>query len=186
MNLRAAALAVPVGLAACFAIQPAQAEVVVGGGVGMSQLSKYKDVDEGTAYRVFAGYRATDLPLYFEVQYFDSGELDVDDFEGVEDISMQFDGWTAAIGYRAVLSDKGSDFVLKGGGYIQDTELESNVGDAKDDGSGAMLGVTFNWMLTDRFGLSFDAQGLFGVEDFANKEDLTLLTVGVIYSFYTE
>ncbi|MCC2658518.1 MAG: hypothetical protein K0Q76_3626 [Panacagrimonas sp.] len=186
MMPRAAAIALAVGLAACCAIQSARAEVIVGAGGGLSQLSKYKDVDEGTAYRVFAGYRASDLPLYFEVQYFDSGELDIDDFDGVDNISMQFDGWTAAVGYRAVLSDKGSDIVLKGGGYIQDTELESSLGDAKDDGSGAMVGLTINWMLTDRFGVSFDAQGLFGVEDFANKEDLTLLTIGAVYSFYTD
>ncbi|TDU24384.1 outer membrane protein with beta-barrel domain [Panacagrimonas perspica] len=172
-----------VALCAALVHQTASAEIVVGGGVGMSQLSKYDDVDEGTAYRAFAGYRSSDLPLYFEVQYFDSGDMDIDD---VDDVSLSFDGFTAAVGFRLPLSDTGSDILIKGGGYMQDSKLEGPGGSADDDGSGGMLGIGGNWMFTEHFGLNLDVQVLFGVEDFANKEDLTLATVGLVYSFYTD
>ena len=178
------------GLCALMFQQQASAEIVVGGGVGFSQLSKYDDVDEGTAYRAFVGYRAADIPLYFEAQYFDSGDMDIDSFDidgfVVDDAKIAFDGWVAAVGYRVVLGDTGSDFVIKGGGYIEDSKLEAGGGSTDDDGSGAMLGFGGNWMFTDNFGLNLDLQVLFGVEDFGNKEDLTLATVGLIYSFYTD
>lgn len=169
------------GACALLASQAASAEIVVGGGVGFSQLSRYEDVDEGTAYRALAGYRATDIPLYFEVQYLDSGDMDIDDSNGA---SIAFDGWAAAVGYRLVLSDTGSDLFFKGGGYILDTKLEGGGIDESDDGSGGMLGMGGNWMFTDNFGLNVDLQVLFGVEDFGNKEDLTLFTVGLVYSFF--
>ncbi len=56
----------------------------------------------------------------------------------------------------------------------------------KDDRSGGMLGFGGNWMFTEHFGLNLDLQVLFGVEDFANTEDLTLATVGLVYSFYDD
>lgn len=161
--------------------QTAAAEIVVGGGGGVSQISKYKDVDDGTAYRIFGGYRATDIPLYVEAQYFDSGKMDIDD---IGNVKLQFDGWTASVGYRVVLGDSGSDLILKGGGYVEDSEAKGPGGSVKDDRSGGQIGIGGNWMFTPNLGLNFDVQILFGVEDFANREDLTIATVGLIYSFY--
>ncbi len=160
--------------------QTAAAEIVVGGGGGVSHISKYKDVDEGTAYRIFGGYRATSIPLYFEAQYFDSGKMDIDD---IGDVKLRFDGWTASVGYRVALSDMGSDILLKGGGYVEDSEAKGTGGSFKDDRSGGQIGVGGNWMFTPNLGLNIDVQVLFGVEDFADREDLTLATVGLIYSF---
>ena len=168
------------GACALLVHQAASAEIIVGGGIGFSQLSKYDDVDEGTAYRAVAGYRASDIPLYFEVQYLDSGDMDIDGLNA----SLAFDGWAAAVGYRLVLSDTGSDILFKGGGYIVDSKLEGGGFDESDDGSGGMLGFGGNWMFTDNFGLNLDLQVLFGVEDFGNKEDLTIATVGLVYSFF--
>lgn len=171
------------GLCALMVQQPASAEFIVGGGIGLSQLSRYDDVDEGTAYRAFAGYRASEIPVFFEVQYADSGDMDID---GTDDAHLAFEGFIAAVGYRLVLGDTGSDILVKGGGYTMDVELESGGVGEKDDGAGGMLGFGGNWMFTEQFGLNLDLQVLFGVEDFANKEDLTLATVGLVYSFYTD
>lgn len=171
------------GLCGLLVQQPASAEIIVGGGAGLSQLSKYDDVDEGTAYRALAGYRATDIPLYFEVQYLDSGDMDID---GFDDAHLAFDGFAAAVGFRMVLDDNGSDLLFKGGGYMLDVELQGPGVSDSDDGAGGMLGFGGNWMFTEHFGLNLDLQVLFGVEDFASKEDLTLATVGLVYSFYDD
>lgn len=173
------------GLGALLLQQPASAEILVGGGAGVSQLSKYSDVDDGFAWRAFVAYRASEFPLYFEAQYFDSGELDIDS-DGFEDVTLEFDGYTAAVGYRVVLDDYGSDLLLKGGGYVQDSRAEGPGGNLDDDGSGGLLGVGGNWMFTPHLGLNFDVQFLFGVKDFADDENLTLATVGLIYSFYAD
>lgn len=162
---------------------PAHAELVMGGGAGVSQLSQYNDVDDAFAWRGFIGYRAPDIPLYFEAQYFETDELEI---EGDEDIGLEFDGFALAVGYRLVFGEFGSDLVLKGGGYMQDTR--AHVGDvsAKDDADGGLIGVGGNWMLTPHFGINFDVQILFGVEDYASDEDLTIATVGLIYSFFDD
>ena len=174
------------GLLALAAQERALAEVMVGGGAGISQLSEYGDVDDGTAWRAFVGYRDSNLPIYVEAQYFDSGELDVDDFEGINNITIEFDGYAAAIGYRAVLDRQGSDLVLKAGGYTQDTRADTSIGSVKDDGGGALIGVGGNWMFAPNFGLHFDVQILFGVQDLAEEEDLTIATLGLVYSFFLE
>lgn len=176
-----------IGLLAGLGIQlSAHAEIVVGGGIGFSQLSEYEDVDEGTSWRGFAGYRASEYPIYLEFQYFDSGELDVDDFDGFQDISLEFDGFAIAAGYRIPLGDQGSDFIIKGGAFKQDSEARTSIGSIDDDGSGALIGLGGNWMFTPHFGMNLDLQVLFGVQDFADEEDLTLATVGLIYTFYNE
>tara|TARA_R110000787_G_scaffold201880_5_gene312629 strand:- start:630 stop:1184 length:555 start_codon:yes stop_codon:yes gene_type:complete len=162
--------------------RPAHAEITAGGGIGFSQLSSYEDVDDGTAWRGFFGYRAASIPFYAEFQYLDSGELGIDDFFGVE---LQFDGFTAAAAYRMVVdSINGSDIIFKAGAYSLDVEATGAGGSATDDGSGALIGIGGNWMFTPHLGLNLDAQILFGVEDLANEEDLTVVTIGLIYAFF--
>lgn len=174
------------GLSALAAQGAATAEVLIGGGAGVSQLSRYSDVDDGFGWRGFVGYRASDLPLYLEAQYFSSGEMDVDDTDGVQDTSIEFEGFAASVGYRVLLDDYGSDLVLKGGAYREDTTIKSALGKVKDDGSGALLGAGGNWMFTPNLGLNFDVQFFFEVEDFGNQENLTLATLGLVYAFHTD
>lgn len=162
---------------------PAHAEIVVGGGAGIAQLSGYSDVDDGFAWRGFIGYRASDFPLYLEAQYFETEELDFDNADGA---GIEFDGYALAVGYRVVLGQFGSDLVLKGGGYVQDSRVKADGASAKDEAEGGLLGVGGNWMLTPRLGINFDVQFLFGVEDFARDEDLTIATVGLVYSFFDD
>lgn len=162
---------------------PAQAEIVIGGGAGIAQLSGYSDVDDGFAWRGFVGYRASDIPLYFEAQYFETDELDFDD---ADDASIEFDGYALSVGYRVVLGQFGSDLVIKGGGYVQDSRVKAEGASAKDDAEGGLLGVGGNWMVTPHLGINFDVQFLFAVEDFARDEDLTIATVGLVYSFFDD
>lgn len=162
---------------------PAQAEIVVGGGAGVAQLSGYSDVDDGFAWRGFVGYRTSDIPLYLEAQYFETDTLDIDDADGV---GLEFDGYALAVGYRLVFGEFGSDLVLKGGGYVQDTRARAGGESFDDDAEGGLLGVGGNWMFTPHLGINFDVQILFGVEDFARDEDLTIATVGLVYSFFDD
>jgi hypothetical protein len=162
---------------------PARAEVVVGGGAGVAQLSGYNDLDDAFAWRGFIGYRAADIPLYLEAQYFETDELEIEDGD---DVGLEFDGFALAVGYRVVFGEFASDLVLKGGGYVQDTRAHAGAVEADDDAQGGLLGVGGNWMLTPHLGINFDVQILFGVEDFADDEDLTIATVGLVYSFFDD
>lgn len=169
------------GAAVLFSSSNATAEIVVGGAVGYSELSSYDDVDEALGWKGFAGYRASSVPVYAEIGYVNSGELEVDSLN----VDLEFDGFTAAVGYRMVVdSYNGSDVVFKIGGYTLDTEASGPGGSIEEDGSGLLVGIGGNWMFTPHLGLHADAQILFGVEDFANDEDLTLLTIGLMYAFF--
>lgn len=180
---RGAATSVVATMLALGAQAPARAEVVVGGGVGVTQLSGYNDVDDAFAWRGFVGYRAPDIPLYLEAQYFETDELEVD---GADDIGLEFEGYALALGYRVVFGEFGSDVVLKGGGYMQDTRAHVGGLSDEDDADGGLLGVGGNWMLTPHLGINFDVQFLFGVEDYADDEDLTIATIGLVYSFFDD
>ena len=184
LQLRRGTAATVIGAMLVLGVQaPARAELVIGGGAGVAQLSGYNDVDDAFAWRGFIGYRAPDIPLYLEAQYFETDELEI---EGEDDVGLEFDGFALAVGYRVVFGEFGSDLVLKGGGYLQDTRAHVGDVDAQDDADGGLLGVGGNWMLTPRLGIHFDVQILFGAEDFARDEDLTIATVGLIYSFFED
>lgn len=160
----------------------AQADVALGAGVGFSSISKYDDVDNGTSYRLAAAYRFDTVPIFLEAQYWDGGDMKI---KGSDFKDISFDGWTAGVGYRLPLDQvSGSDVYFKGGYFDHDVKIEAEggFGSAKDSGNGAFIGFGGTWMFSKNVGLNADLQLLFGVEDFAKDEDLTLATIGILFA----
>jgi hypothetical protein len=178
LNNLARAVACALALAAIG--NAAHARGVVGAGIGISQFD-YDDVDDGSAKKFYAAYELEGSPAYFEVALTDSGDADVTSLSGV---TLNVSGLQVGAGYRLILNpDTGSNFFLKAGLYDTDTEASGPGGTAEDGNTGFYLGFGGDWMLNPSFGLRFDMEGLLGVEDFAEDNNVTVITVGPLVKF---
>ena len=160
-------------------VNVAEARVYVGGGFGLSQFD-YEDVDDGSATKLFVGFEQEDSPVYFELALIDSGDADI---EGAG-LTLNVSGMSFGVGYRGVMNyETGSAFFLKGGLYNTDTEISDGFNTATDGNSGLFIGFGGDLMLNPSFGLRFDMEGLLGVEDFADDNNVTLITLGALFKF---
>jgi len=161
-------------------VNVAEAGVVAGAGFGVSQFD-YDDVDDGSAKKFVLGYELAESPAYFEFAKIDSGDADVTSLSGV---SLNVSGMQIGAGYRAVMNEStGSAFFVKAGFYDTDTEATGPGGAIQEGGSGLYLGFGGDWMFVPTFGLRFDMEGLLGVKDFADNNNVTIITVGPVFRF---
>lgn len=158
----------------------AEAGVMLGANFGISQFD-YPDVDDGSATMFYIGYELAESPVYFELAKIDTGEADV---TSLSDVTIAVDGMQAGVGYRMVLNpDTGSDFFMKAGLYDTDTEIVGPGGSAEDGNSGLYIGFGGTLMLAPQFGVRFDMQGLLGVKDFADDNNVTMIMLGPVFKF---
>ena len=158
----------------------ANAGPYLAGSFALTERAGYENVDRANGYKFGLGYRFEDVPLMVEVNYLDAGESDVNDpmFNGVY---IGYTGITGLVGYWAKASDKGSGFWLAGGFYTGDAEAGvSGVGSYKESASGAAISLGGVWMLTDYFGLQASLDGLLGMKDPQDDENLTAYSVGMV------
>jgi len=181
---QAGACVLAIGMAS---VNVAEAGVIAGANIGSSQFD-YDYIENGSAKAFYIGYELTDSPVYFELAKIDSGDADV---SGYNSVSLNVSGTQFGVGYRMILNpETGSDFFGKVGYYSTDTELADPDGEicgfpcaAKDGNNGLYLGFGGTWMLGQHFGLRFDMQGLLGVEDFLDDNDVTFISGGPIFKF---
>jgi hypothetical protein len=174
---RAGACAVVLALAS---VGVAEARVVAGANFGISQFD-YEDIDDGTATMFYLGYELAESPAYFELALIDTGEADV---TSLSDVTIEVSGLQVGVGYRLIANpDTGSDLFMKAGLYNTDTEAVGPGGSVEDGNTGLYLGFGGTLMLAPSFGLRFDMQGLLGVEDFADDNNVTLIMLGPVFKF---
>ena len=161
-------------------VNVAEAGVVLGASIGKSQFD-YTDVDDGSAKNFYIGYELDGSPMFFEAVKIDSGDADI---TSLQDVTLNVSGTQIGLGYRGILNPvTGSGFFFKGGIYNTDTEAAGPGGTVTEGGSGLYLGLGGDWMFAPKFGLRFDLEGLIGVNDFAEDNNVTLIMVGPVFRF---
>lgn len=180
-----------VGLGAMLLSGAAQAGVYLGGGGAFTERSGYSDVDRASGAKGFIGWRGdASLPLMLELSYLDAGESEIDELGG---IYIGYSGLQASVGWFGQLSPTGSGVWLKGGYYSGDAELVDPNGVAgfgpgarvEESTNGVALGLGADWKFTRWVGLRFELEGLLGVKDFANDENLTAYSLGLVFEIPT-
>lgn len=162
---------------------------------------QYSDIDNSTGYVAGFGYRPTPN-LAIELQYFDAGDADInDDGSFTEEFpSATFESGNFAVsGFAATAayivpaaSGSGSNVFFRGGLYSSDTDItitftEPSVGTVSgtisDSTTNFTLGLGFDWMFSQSLGLRGAVDGMFGNKDYADDEEVTLISLGLIWSF---
>ena len=168
------------GLGALAMSSAANAGPYLAGSFALTERASYENVDRADGSKFGLGYRFEEIPLMLEVNYFDAGEAEVHD-PMIGGGYLGYTGITGLIGYWAKVSDRGSGFWLAGGFYTGDAEIGvSGIGSVKESASGAAISLGGVWMLTDYFGLQASLDGLLGMKDFQDDENLTAYTVGAV------
>ena len=157
---------------------PSYAGGYIGGGLGLSSFD-YDDIDDGNAYKVFAGYKFADSSIALEASYIDMGEADV---EGVP-LELLIDGLNASLVFNPTAPNQPVSFLGRIGMYSFDTELKGPGGSITDDSTGLSWGLGIDFAASEHFSFRGEIEGFLGVEDFADDEMVTLISVGLQYNF---
>ena len=150
----------------------------VGGAAGFASYN-YSDVEDSTAFSIYGGYRPRDGGLGLEVGFLDLGDADITSISGM---SLNISGFNVSATYGTV-PNVASPLTIFGklGLYSFDTELAGAGMSASS--SGLSFGVGLEYTITERLALRAELQNFSGVEDFANDEDVSLISAGVSYAF---
>lgn len=176
----------------------ANAEFYLTGDVAITSFD-YSNVDNATGYQLGAGY-SFDNNIFLEFRYLDSGKADVDGSEPIDEIpgatvndtDLELSGYLATIGYMFPfgVEDAGGIFV-RGGLYSTDTEVSGTVTSGafsedvsdSEDSTGITIGLGLEWMPTRTFGLRASIDGLINNKDFADDNNVTVVTLGTVIRF---
>lgn len=167
-------------LAGVLAAGLVEAAVVGGASVTYSEFD-YQEIDASNGFKGFLGYRSDDrdFPLYFDLSYLDTGKADVTPFPGV---TLNFSGILLSVGASvAVKPDSDVSLFIKGGLYDGDSEAVGPGGSLKESGSGFQLSIGLDWMWTPGFGGRVEYGTLFGVKDFVDDKDVSVLSAGIVF-----
>lgn len=119
--------------------------------------SEYEDVNNGYGYVASVGYQLDNFPLFLEAEYYDSGDLDIDDGFGMVGGRLQYQGGLVYLGASGKLSGN-SRVWLKAGYYQFDGKLHADSVNGvplstTEEINGYSLGVGIDWLLNRSFGL---------------------------------
>lgn len=179
------------GLGAMLLSGAAQAGVYFGGAGVLSERENYSDLERASGAKGFIGWRGdASLPLMLELSYMDAGDAEIQDTNGM---TLGYTGLQASVGWFGALSATGSGLWVKGGYYSGDSKLEDpnnflgfGAGaSAEESTNGFALGLGGDWKFTPWVGLRFELEGLLGVKDFANDENLTAYSLGLVFEIPT-
>lgn len=153
----------------------------------------YKQEDRPKGYQAFAGYQFNN-PLFVEASYLDPGKAELRPFEGAsEGVEMEYDGYTVGVGLAHVFRNENVRLWVLGSYYDLDTTLHYPAGsvpgepartaqiDTSSNGGSVAVGGDFNF--SPYVGLRARVERLFSIKDGGDDEDLTLVSVGVFFSF---
>ena len=172
-------LRILLGLGALAASSAAYAGPYLGGSFALTERGSYENVDRADGNKITLGYRFDDTPLMLEVAYMDAGDAEVPD----QGVILGYTGFSATVNWWARASETGSGFWIGGGFYSGDAELTDMFGGgtlAKESASGAVITLGGVWKFSRHVGLQFSLDGLLGMTDFAEDENLTAYTVGLV------
>lgn len=177
-----------IGLGALVLSGAVQAGPYFGGAGLMSEREGYEDLDRAEGAKAFLGYRFDDVPLMLELSYLDAGDAEIAD---TGEATLGYSGLQFSAGWFGKLSPTGSGVWVKGGYYSGDSEVTDTSGflggvpgeTYEQSTNGLAVGLGGDWKVTRWVGLRFELEGLLGVKDFANDENLTSYSLGLVFEF---
>ncbi|KPJ91565.1 MAG: hypothetical protein AMJ53_11425 [Gammaproteobacteria bacterium SG8_11] len=165
----------------------AQAEFYFGGNYGLSQI-EYEKVKDGSAYKAFVGYIFANN-FAVDIALLDSGEMDIDPENTVfedDSLYMQFQGMSYSAAYYLRPTEEANWYMsAKVGVYDIETKGKiRNTGEQITESTmGLGWGIGIGYLLFNHISLGFDVDGYYGVEDFADKKTLTIVTGRLAFHF---
>lgn len=148
--------------------------------IGESEFD-YDDIDNGDASIFYIGFRPEGGRLGYELSFYDSGDSEV---TSLTDIELQVDTVNLVLTVNSSINNKSPlNWVGKGGIYFADTTLSGPFDRVSESSNGFLFGAGVELVLSQHFSLSADIYHLNNVEDFANDESVSILTVGGHFIF---
>lgn len=146
----------------------------------------YQEIDSGNGLRLSVSQNFRNSPWFVEAGLFDTGKGDVDPIIFGAPATARFDGYTGYVGYRNPFdkAQRGGSAVFVKGGFYQGTyEFDvQGLGAADDKSTGAALGVGLDWAwIPGVVAGRAQAEMFFDVEDFASENNISLLTLGLVF-----
>ncbi len=151
----------------------------VGVAVGASSFD-YEDIEDGDATQLYLGYRGWSR-LGYEVVLLDTGNAEV---IGLNDIQLDVNAVNLGLTLNSATNHQEPlNAYLSGGIYLADTTLIGPVASVSEGSTGFTAGAGLELSLNEYFKLRADARVLFDVEDFANDESISMLSIGGQFNF---
>ncbi|MES2683190.1 MAG: outer membrane beta-barrel protein [Pseudomonadota bacterium] len=152
--------------------------------------TEFEDVKDGNGFAFSAGYELPQVPIFFEGEYYTSGQMKADndpDFPELDDLRVSYRGILGYVGYALKLNG-GSRLWLKGGYYSikGKTSLDGDSVSEKD--ANFTLGLGGDWMFSEQIGLRAEIETPFKVKsapglDLEEKDrsQLSIIRVGLVW-----
>ena len=171
-------------LALSLAAHNTSARTYIGGATGKAEFD-YSDIDDGDAEKYYIGYQIPGKLYGFELASIDSGAANIDDTTfGFE--SIRVDGYNLSAIYNTAQYfgfKQPVNLFFKLGYYSVETEVKTSTLSFTEDSSGLSFGLGIDYAINDAFSLRADLEGLYGVDDFADDEIVTFITIGAQINF---
>lgn len=153
----------------------------------------YDQVDRPKGYQAFAGYQFNS-PLFAEASYLDGGNANLKPLSGAtRGVDLSYEGYSAGLGIAQVFRDEQVRLWVLGSYYDGDSNLDYPAGSVPREpartarittsATGASLAVGGDFNIARYFGIRTRIERMFEIKDGADAQDLTLISVGVYFSF---
>lgn len=148
--------------------------------IGESKFD-YDDIDDGDASIFYVGFRPQDNRLGYELSFYDSGDSEV---TSLTDIDLQVETINLVLTVNSSMNNKSPlNLVGKGGIYFADATLSGPFDSVSESSNGLLLGGAVELVLSQHFSLRADIYYLNNVEDFANDESISVVSLGGHFIF---
>ena len=148
--------------------------------IGKSEFD-YDDIEDGDASIFHFGYRPENSRLGYEVSFYNSGESEV---TSLTDIELEVETINFLLTVNSSRNRESTlNFFGKGGIYFADSTLSGPFDSVSENSNGFLLAAGIDIMLNRHFGLRAEAYNFFDVEDFANDESISVLSLGGQFVF---
>lgn len=152
----------------------------VGLNVGETQF-EYSGIESGGSVIFYLGYEGFESDWRYELSYLDAGEADIDE---VDSVSLSVSGLNFSVDYSLLKAqDDGLGLYFGAGAHFLNSRLIGPASTVTEKSRGLTLASGLEYQLTKSFRLRGDLKLLYQVNDFADNESITLLTVGGLFDW---
>lgn len=175
-------------LLATFTVSGVSRAGTVLGVEGISSFYKYSDVQNTIGYKLSAGYRLDDLPLFAGFSYINTGFHEIDNSGGG---AIGFSGVNLSAGFALPLNlipDQTVSAWIKAGYYLGDAKgrKPGAASDITDESNGFSYGAGLDWMTKSWLGFRVGFEQLVKVKDFQSGPDsestMSLFSIGILFA----
>jgi len=171
-------------LSVCLLSHTTSARTYIGGSTGEAEFD-VRGVDEGESEKYFIGFQIPGKFYGFELSSLDTGEADISNSDNNYE-SIRIDGYNISAVYNTVPRfgfKQPMNLFFKIGYYLVDTEVKTTSGSLDADSNGFSFGAGLDYAINDAFSLKAEIEGLYGVDDFADDDIVTFITLGAQINF---